>query len=95
MLISPLPWLTIYSALYGPTACEAVKKFPGRAKAFRAETQSRRGTKKTMPLIFPSLCASASLREIVYFFTASCAVGHTSRPSADGLSDEADAVRLT
>jgi hypothetical protein len=44
-----------------------VKKFPGRAKAFRAETQSRRGTKKTMQLIFPSLCASASLREIVYF----------------------------
>jgi len=26
-----------------------------------------------MPLIFPSLCASASLREIVYFFTASSA----------------------
>ena len=62
-----------------PTAQEAVKEFPGRAKAFRAETQSRRGTKKTTPLIFPSLCASASLREIVYFF--SFAVSHIMSPA--------------
>ena len=35
-----------------------------------------------MQLIFPSLSASASLREMVYFFTASQAVGESAPHSA-------------
>jgi hypothetical protein len=41
---------------------------------------SRKGAKKTKQLFFASLCALASLRETVYFFTASCAVGHIIAP---------------
>ena len=34
------------------------------------------GAKKTKQMSFASLCALASLREMVYFFTASDAMGH-------------------
>jgi hypothetical protein len=54
-------------------SCEVI---PGRAKAFHAKAQRIEGAKKTKLLFFTSPCALASLREIVYFFIASVAVGH-------------------
>jgi hypothetical protein len=57
---------------HGARTCE---KIPGRANAFHAKAQSMEGAKKTKQLFSPSLCALASLREIVYFFTTSSAVG--------------------
>jgi hypothetical protein len=50
-----------------------VKKSLKEQKHF---TQRRKEKKQ---LFFASLCAFASLREIVYFFTASTAVGHPAK----------------
>ncbi len=50
---------------------EAVKKPPEQEKHFTQSRKGPEGAKKTKRLFFASLCALASLREIVYFFTAS------------------------
>jgi hypothetical protein len=50
---------------------EAVKKSPEEQKHFTQRRKGLEGAKKTEQLLFASLCALASLREIVYFFTAS------------------------
>jgi len=57
---------------HGERSCEII---PGQAKAFHAKAQRTEGAKKTKQLFFASPCGLASLREIVYFFTASKAVG--------------------
>jgi hypothetical protein len=63
-------------------AQEAVKKSLEEQKHFIPPTRDKvqEGAKKRKQLFFASLCALASLREIVYFFTASPAVG-TSAPA--------------
>jgi hypothetical protein len=48
-----------------------VKKSPEEQKHFTQRRKGLEGAKKTEQLLFASLCALASLREIVYFFTAS------------------------
>jgi hypothetical protein len=60
-------------------APEAVKTFLDEQKHF---TPRRQGAKKTTQLFFTSLCALVRrlTDEIVYFFTASCAVGHRMTP---------------
>ena len=45
-----------------------------------AGAQDEAGQDDTLNLFFASLCALASLREIVYFFTASCAVSQRTSP---------------
>jgi hypothetical protein len=51
-------------------AGEAVKKFQDEQKHFTQRRKVAEGAKKTQKLLFASLCALASLREIVYFFTS-------------------------
>jgi hypothetical protein len=46
------------------------EKIPERAKAFYAETQRREARQENKQMLIANLCALASLREIVYFFTA-------------------------
>jgi hypothetical protein len=52
-----------------------VKKSLKEQKHFTQRRKVQEGAKKTKQLFFASLCALASLREIVYFFTASGAMG--------------------
>jgi hypothetical protein len=54
-------------------ANEAVKKSLKEQKHFTQRRKVQEGAKKRKQLFFASLCALASLREIVYFFTASTA----------------------
>src|SRR5208283_5920674 len=54
-------------------ANEAVKKCREEQKHFTQRRKVAEDAKKTKKLLFASLCALASLREIVYFFTASSA----------------------
>ena len=56
-----------------PLGVRSCEKILGRAKAFHPARRDKvvEGAKKTKQLFFVSLCALASLREIVYFFTAS------------------------
>jgi len=58
------------------------KKSLEEQKAFHPANagQSPEGDKERKQLFFASLCALASLREIVYFFTASPAVGTSAPP---------------
>ena len=66
-------------------------EFPERTSPFRAETQRRGGNTKRKDLFISSLSASASRREIVWFFPASDARGtrFTSKnESAPGHIDE-------
>jgi hypothetical protein len=58
-----------------------VKKSPEEQKHFTQRRKVVEGAKKTKQLFFASLCALAPLREIVYFFTASCAVGYDLPPA--------------
>jgi hypothetical protein len=51
-----------------------VKKFQEEQKHFTQRRKVAEGAKKTQKLLFASLCALASLREIVYIFTASSAI---------------------
>jgi hypothetical protein len=50
---------------------EAVKKSLEEQKHFTQRRKVQEGAKKRKQLSFATLCALASLREIVYFFTAS------------------------
>jgi hypothetical protein len=59
---------------------EAVKKSLDEQKHFAQRRQAGKGAKETKQLFFASLRALASLREIVYLFTASFAVGNTMPP---------------
>jgi hypothetical protein len=52
-------------------AKEAVKKSLNEQKHIAQRRKGAEAEKKTKQLFNPNLCASASLREIVYFFTAS------------------------
>jgi len=54
-----------------------VKKSRQEQKHFTQRHKGAEDAKKTKQLFHASLCALASLREIVYFFTASAAVGRT------------------
>ena len=56
-------------------AQEAVKKLQDEQKHFTQRRKVAEDAKKTRKLLFASLCALASLREIVCFFTPSQAVG--------------------
>jgi hypothetical protein len=69
-----------------PTACEAVKKSREEQKHFTQSRKVAEGAKRTKQLSFASLCALASLREIVCFFTPSRAMGYNLSPvsRADG-----------
>ena len=60
--------------VHGTTLTQGVrgcKKILECAKAFYAKGQVAEGAKRTRESFFASLCALASLREMVYFFTAS------------------------
>jgi hypothetical protein len=50
-----------------PTAKEAVKKSPNEQERFAQRRKVAEGAKRTMQLLFASLCALAPLREIVFF----------------------------
>jgi hypothetical protein len=52
-------------------AIEAVRKCREEQKHFTQRRKVAEDAKKTKKLLFANLCALASLREIVYFFTAS------------------------
>jgi hypothetical protein len=54
---------------------EAMKKSLNEQKHFTQRRKVAEGAKKTKQLSLASLCALASLREIVYLFTASNAQG--------------------
>ena len=54
-----------------PAAQEAVKKSLNEQKHSTQRRKVAEGAKRTEQLFFASLCALASLREIVCFFTAS------------------------
>jgi ABC-type multidrug transport system permease subunit len=60
---------------------EAVQKSLKEQKHFTQRRKVQEGAKKRKQLLFASLCALASLREIVYFFTASEAFRKTERQS--------------
>ncbi len=61
-------------------ADEAVKKCREEQKHFTQRRKVAEDAKKTKKLLFANLCALASLREIVYFFTASMAWALIGRP---------------
>ena len=56
-------------------AREAVKKSLNKQKYLARRRKGAKSEKKTKQLFVPNLCASASLREIVNFFTRSDACG--------------------
>ena len=55
-----------------------MKKSQEEQKHFTQRRKALEGAKETKQLFFAILCALASLREIVYFFTVSAVVGITS-----------------
>ena len=72
-----------------PAAQEAVKKSLNEQKHSTQRRKVAEGAKRTEQLFFASLCALASLREIVYSFTASQAVGEGALPSRYKTSGQA------
>jgi hypothetical protein len=57
-----------------PAPSEGVKKFMNEQKHLAQRRRGAKVEKKTKQLSISSLCASASLREIVHFFTPSSAL---------------------